>query len=230
MNSLSVIVPIYNEEKFLLESINRLLRNNFFEEILLIDDFSTDNSGKIAKKIADENKNVKYFLLPKNIGKGGVLEFSQNLVNSSHVIIHDADLEYFPEDIEEMFDKSKKFPEFLVLGSRFIGTKERSNLYIRTLLANKIMSIFFSLVFFYNVSDIATCYKLMPSNFFKNITIKENGFAIEVELLAKFLKKKKSIIEFPIKYNGRSYAEGKKIKTIDGFKYIYTTIKYRLFN
>lgn len=230
MNSLSVIVPIYNEEKFLLESINRLLKNNFFEEILLIDDFSTDNSGKIAKKIADENKNVRYFLLPKNVGKGGVLEFSQNLINSSHVIIHDADLEYFPKDIEEMFDKTKKFPEFLILGSRFIGTKERSNLYIRTLLANKIMSIFFSLIFFYKVTDIATCYKLFPSKYFKNIKIKENGFAIEVELLAKFLKKNKSVIEIPIKYNGRSYSEGKKIKTIDGFKYIYTTIKYRLFN
>lgn len=230
MNSLSVIVPIYNEEKFLLESINRLLKNNFFEEILLIDDFSTDNSGKIAKKIADENKNVRYFLLPKNVGKGGVLEFSQNLINSSHVIIHDADLEYFPKDIEEMFDKTKKFPEFLILGSRFIGTKERSNLYIRTLLANKIMSIFFSLIFFYKVTDIATCYKLFPSKYFKNIIIKENGFAIEVELLAKFLKKNKSVIEIPIKYNGRSYSEGKKIKTIDGFKYIYTTIKYRLFN
>jgi dolichol-phosphate mannosyltransferase len=230
MNSLSVIVPIYNEEKFLLESINRLLKNNFFEEILLIDDFSTDNSGKIAKKIAEENKNVRYFLLPKNVGKGGVLEFSQNLINSSHVIIHDADLEYFPKDIEEMFDKTKKFPEFLILGSRFIGTKERSNLYIRTLLANKIMSIFFSLIFFYKVTDIATCYKLFPSKYFKNIIIKENGFAIEVELLAKFLKKNKSVIEIPIKYNGRSYSEGKKIKTIDGFKYIYTTIKYRLFN
>ena len=88
----------------------------------------------------------------------------------------------------------------------------------------------FSLLFFYKVTDIATCYKLFPSDFFKNFNIKENGFAIEVEVLAKFLKYNKSVKEVPIKYNGRSYEEGKKIKTIDGFKYIYSTVKYRLFN
>jgi len=98
---------------------------------------------------------------------------------------------------------------------------------MRTYFANRFMSLFFSFINFYKVSDVATCYKLMPSIFFKNIDLKENGFSVEIELLSKFLKFNRSIIEVPIKYEGRSYAEGKKIKTIDGFRYLFTTVKYK---
>lgn len=92
------------------------------------------------------------------------------------------------------------------------------------------MSYFFSLVKSYKVSDVATCYKLMPAFFFKEVSIKEKGFSIEIEILSKFLKYNQSIIEVPIKYEGRSYNEGKKIKTSDGFKYLLSTIKYRIFD
>ena len=92
------------------------------------------------------------------------------------------------------------------------------------------MSLFFSLVNLYYVTDIATCYKLMPSSFFKDVVLVEKGFSIEVELLSKFLKKNNSILEVPIKYEGRSYTEGKKIKTSDGFRYLINTIKYRFTN
>jgi hypothetical protein len=92
------------------------------------------------------------------------------------------------------------------------------------------MSSFFSLLNNYQVSDIATCYKLMPTSFFKQMDIKENGFSIEIEIVAKFLKYNKSIKEIPIRYEGRSYEEGKKIKTSDGFKYLLNTVKYRFFN
>ena len=143
------------------------------------------------------------------------------------MVIHDADLEYFPEDIIEMFEESKDYPNSMILGSRFIGEKERKNVYTRTTLANKIMSLFFSIVNFYYISDIATCYKLMPVDFYKKTTLKENGFSIEIEILSKFLKYNRSIKEVPIKYEGRSYEEGKKIKTSDGFKYLFNTLKYR---
>ena len=124
----------------------------------------------------------------------------------------------------------KKNPDTLILGSRFIGNKVRKNVYFRTNLANRVMSLFFSVVNFYYITDVATCYKLMPTKFFKEVILKEKGFSIEVELLSKFLKKNKSILEVPIKYEGRSYTEGKKIKTSDGFKYLYNTLKYRFFN
>tara|TARA_Y100000748_G_scaffold214455_1_gene179815 strand:- start:90 stop:785 length:696 start_codon:yes stop_codon:yes gene_type:complete len=225
--NLSVIVPFYNEEQFLEISVNRLLENNIYSEIFLIDNNSTDKSYEIAKRLEDDNKNIKLFKTDETKGKGAALSFSRKLINTSHVVIHDADLEYFPDDILEMFEAAKENKTSLILGTRFYGKKTRNNIYIRTYIANKFMSLFFSLINFYRVSDVATCYKLMPSTFFKNVNIRETGFSIEIELLSKFLKFNKSIIEVPIKYEGRSYSEGKKIKTLDGLKYLFSTIKYK---
>ena len=227
MINLSVIVPFYNEEQFLETSVNRLLDNNIYSEILLVDNNSTDKSYEIAKRLEVDNKNIKLFKTDESKGKGVVLSFSRNIVNTSHVVIHDADLEYFPDDILEMFEAAKQNKTSLILGTRFYGKKKRDNIYIRTYVANKFMSLFFSLINFYRVSDVATCYKLMPSTFFKNVNIRETGFSIEIELLSKFLKFNKSIIEVPIKYQGRSYSEGKKIKTLDGLKYLFSTVKYK---
>jgi len=230
MVNLSVIVPFFNEEKFLEQSVNRLLENNIYEKILLIDNNSTDGSYNIGQKLVDSNENIELHKTDKRKGKGAALSQAKDLITTSHIVIHDADLEYFPEDISEMFEMSKNFPKTLILGSRFIGNKERKNVYIRTSLANKVMSLFFSIVNFYYISDVATCYKLMPVDFYKNISLKENGFSIEIELLSKFLKYNRSVKEVPIKYEGRSYSEGKKIKTIDGFKYLLNTLKYRFIN
>tara|TARA_B100000579_G_C22834542_1_gene857922 strand:- start:406 stop:1101 length:696 start_codon:yes stop_codon:yes gene_type:complete len=230
MISLTVIVPFFNEEKLLELSVNRLIENNIYEKILLIDNNSTDDSYNIAQKLVDENKNIELHKTNKTKGKGAALSEARKLITTSHVVIHDADLEYFPDDISEMFKKSKEFSNSMILGSRFIGDKQRKNVYIRTILANRGMSLFFSIINLYYISDVSTCYKLMPAEFYKNITFKEKGFSIEIELLSKFLKFNRSIKEVPIKYEGRSYSEGKKIKTIDGFNYLLSTLKYRFFN
>ena len=230
MNNLAVIVPFYNEENYLQKSLNRLIDYDIFDQIILVDDCSTDNSAIIANENALKTDKIIYLKSSTNKGKGNALNLAKNIVETSHVIIHDADLEYFPEDIVEMFDCVQENQDSLILGSRFIGNKKRTNIYSRTMIANKAMSSFFSLLNSYQVSDIATCYKLMPTSFFKEMDIKENGFSIEIEIVAKFLKYNKSIIEIPIRYEGRSYEEGKKIKTSDGFKYLLNTVKYRFFN
>ncbi len=228
MKNLAVIVPFYNEENYLQKSLNRLLKSDIYDQIILVDDCSTDNSANIANKNVSGNSKIIYIKSSSNTGKGNALNLAKNILETSHVIIHDADLEYFPDDIVEMFENAKKNPDALILGSRFIGSKKRKNIYLRTLIANKAMSYFFSLVNSYKVSDVATCYKLMPVFFFKEASIKEKGFSIEIEILSKFLKYNKRIIEVPIKYEGRSYKEGKKIKTSDGFKYLLSTVKYRI--
>jgi dolichol-phosphate mannosyltransferase len=225
--NLSVIVPFYNEEELLEESVNRLLDSNIFDVIYLINNNSTDKSYEIGKKLEINNSNVKLFQTSSKKGKGVALSFSRKMIDTSHVIIHDADLEYFPDDIPQMFEAAKQNIDSLILGTRFNGDKNRENIYMRTYFANRFMSLFFSFINFYKVSDVATCYKLMPSIFFKNIDLKENGFSVEIELLSKFLKFNRSIIEVPIKYEGRSYAEGKKIKAIDGFRYLFATVKYK---
>ncbi len=230
MINLSVIVPFFNEEQFLQESVDRLLSNDIYSSIYLIDNNSTDNSHNIAKNLETQHKKIELHKTNKKKGKGSALGFSRSLIKTSHVVIHDADLEYFPEDIVEMFDLAQANQNSLILGSRFIGSKQRENIYLRTFLANKIMSLFFSFVNFYKVTDVATCYKLMPSKFFINTELRENGFSIEIELLSKFLKYNKSVLEVPIAYEGRSYSEGKKIKAFDGIQYLLNTIKYRFFN
>jgi len=230
MQNLCVIIPFYNEKEFLLNSVNRVLETGIADQILLSDDFSNDGSEIIAKKLSEEYEFIKYIRSNKNKGKGSALNNVKKYIETSHVVIHDADLEYFPSDIVEMFEVSKNNPECLILGTRFIGKKDRKNIYIRTGLANRVMSLFFSVLYFSKITDVASCYKLMPTQFFQNISLKEQGFSIEIEILSKFLKTNNKIKEVPIKYEGRSYSEGKKIKTLDGFMYLFNTLKYRFFN
>lgn len=225
--TLSVIVPFFNEENTLDKSIKRLLEIPIFEKIYLVNDCSTDNSLNIAKKLESEHDNIVLSSTSNNLGKGGALTSLVGKISSSHVVIHDADLEYFPEDLIELKRISENNPNSLIIGSRFIGNQKRVNIYKRTYFANKFLSKIFSMLFYVEITDIATCYKLMPSNFFNKVNLVEKGFSIEIELVAKFLKYNKSIFEVPIKYRARSYEEGKKIKPIDGFKYILSSIKYR---
>ena len=226
---LTVLIPFFNEEKTLQESTLRVISKLPKASILLIDDKSVDNSNIIAKELQNKYPQVKLIQNVKNLGKGSALNFSKDFVETSHIIIHDADLEYFPEDIIEMYDLAKAYPNDMILGSRFIGDKPRNNIYRRTYFANKLMSYFFSIVFMKKISDIATCYKLIPSNFFKNVNFTEKGFSIEIEMVAKFLKSKYNVHEVPISYFGRTYEEGKKIKPLDGLMYLLNTLKYRFF-
>ncbi len=228
--SLTVIIPFFNEEKTLSDSIFRVLNENLDLKILLIDDKSSDKSFEIANNFAQNYQNIDLIQNEINLGKGAALSLSQKFIETSHVIIHDADLEYFPSDFHKILEKSNQFPDSMILGSRFIGNKVRNNVYKRTYIANKIMSLFFSIIHFVKISDIATCYKLFPAAFFRNVKIVEKGFSIEVEIAAKFLKYNKSVYEVPISYSGRSYEEGKKIKISDGFYYLINTIKYRILN
>ena len=105
--------------------MNRLLSNDIYTSIYLIDNNSTDNSHEIAKNLAGKYEKIELFKTGKNKGKGSALAFSKNLIHTSHVVIHDADLEYFPEDIIEMFELAKQNQNSLILGSRFIGSKKK---------------------------------------------------------------------------------------------------------
>lgn len=227
MYSLTVIIPFYNEENYLEESFKRLYFSNVADQIYLVDDASTDSSKKIALNIEKNYDNVRYFSNKSNEGKGSALALVKNHIETSHVVIHDADLEYDPNDLVDLKKVSIKNNKSLVLGSRFIGNLDRNNLYKSTFLANKFLSLLFSTVYLYKITDIATCYKLFPAKFFRYVNFKEKGFSIEIEILSKFLKYNKSIIELPINYSGRSYSQGKKINIKDGFLYILNIIKYK---
>ncbi len=161
--SLSVIVPFYNEEKFLEESITRLLKIEIVQQIVLVDDCSKDKSYAIGEKLVKENNNILITKTDNNLGKGGAVKAGLEQVTSTHVVVHDADLEYFPEDISEMFEAISSDQEHLILGSRTIGTKKRKNLYFYTYFGNKVFTLLFSILNNYKVSDIASCYWLVKT-------------------------------------------------------------------
>jgi len=223
---ISVIVPFYNEEKYIEQSILRLIDTNLFKKIILVNDKSSDNSGQIAEKICEQFDFIELINLDSQKGKGNAIRVGLKYVKTSHLIIHDADLEYFPSDIPEMFEAAKTNPSCLIIGSRTIGKKNRNNRYKITYYGNKILTYFFSLINCYIVSDIASCYWLIETEALKNLDIKEKGFAIEVEVLSKFLLGGNKIFEVPINYDGRLYSEGKKIKLKDGISIFIKIIKY----
>ncbi|MDB3866637.1 glycosyltransferase family 2 protein [Acidimicrobiia bacterium] len=225
-HTLGVIVPIFNEQLYLLESVMRLLKVDIISEIILVDDNSTDSSYEIAQGIESRNSKVKLVKTKSNLGKGNAVNTGVVLLNTDYLIVHDADLEYFPDDIEEMYQKSLLFPESLILGSRVIGDKERKKLYYLTYLGNKVFALIFSFLNNYQISDIASCYWLIELKSFKKLQIQEKGFAIEVEVLSKFLKSGQDIKEVPIKYEARSYENGKKIKIKDAVSIFFKIIKY----
>ena len=230
MYSLDVIVPFFNEEDFLEESVSNLIKANIHDHIYLLNNNSTDKPKEIALKLVERNSNITYFETSSRKRKGVGLMKAIEHINSTHTVIHDADLEYVPSDLIKMKQLSMKNPNSLIIGSRFIGDVTRDNKYKRTIFANKFLSKLFSLVHGSNISDIATCYKLIPSEDLINMNISEKGFSVEIEIISKYLKiKNSSVFEVPIGYVGRTFEEGKKISLYDGFQYLFKIFYYRVF-
>lgn len=225
--SLAAIVPVYNEEQFIKESLTSLLKIEEINTIFVIDDNSQDDSLIIIREIANENSKVIIHSLSENKGKGGAIKSIFHLIEEDYVIIHDADLEYNPRDIIKLYKELDNTQESnFIIGSR-LKTISNVKRYYRTFYANKILSFLFSKIYKIKISDIASCYKMMPTKFLKNNNFEENGFAIEVELISRYLKNNSNIVEVPITYEARSYKSGKKIKFIDGFRYLIAMFKYR---
>jgi len=224
---LTAVVPFYNEENYLKESVINLAGTKAAKFIFLVDDCSTDKSYEIAKSLSEQFENILLFKKNKNEGKGSCLNFVKNKISTSHVIVHDADLEQNPNDILIMFKKAKSNPTSLILGSRTIGVKKRQRKYKLLSIANIVLCKIFNLLHSSNISDISSGYLLYPTNFLNSISIEEYGFGIEVEILSKYLKLKNNIIEIPIDYIGRQYSSGKKIKLKDGINIFIKIFIYR---
>ena len=229
MPTLAVIIPVFNEENTLQESYNRLNEiDDILTQIIIVDDYSSDSSRKIMNEIVKQNTKVTVLENPRNLGKGAALMKAQDSITTDFVVIHDADLEYFPRDLRNMYELIKKNNIDLVIGSRFLDDNKKI-IYYRTYYANKFLSKVFSIIYKKEVTDVATCYKMMRSSYFKNVKLQERGFSIEVELLAKYFNRNIQFLESSIDYTARTYEEGKKIKVSDGFKYLWSMIKYKLF-
>jgi glycosyltransferase involved in cell wall biosynthesis len=238
--SLSVLVPVYNEEHHVFASLQRL---NLLEasphldraEIIIVDDCSRDGSvAAIERFLRQETgapgSKLQWTLVKhsQNMGKGGAVRTALDRASGFISVIHDADLEYHPKDLLRIVEVFVEEHADAVYGSRFAGGERRRVLLYRHQLGNKLLTTISNFVTNLNLSDMETCYKAVRTSLFKSIPIVSNDFRIEPELTIKLAKRGARIFEIPISYAGRSYDEGKKINWKDGFRALAAIARFSL--
>ena len=227
---LSIIIPVYNEKKTIEKLLNKIYKlKNLNKEIIVINDASTDGTKEVLQK---NKKKITYLINhKKNQGKGAAIQTAQKLVKGDIVIIQDGDLEYEPSDyyklLKEIYNGNKVVYGSRVLGKRRYLTDNFSS--IVRVFYNHVLTIISNTLNNQDLTDAHTCYKMFQSSVFLKIKLREKDFSFCPEITTKIGLKKIKIKEIPIKYFGRSYEEGKKIKFIDGIKALLTLFKYRFF-
>src|ERR1051326_8963448 len=214
---LSVVIPVYNEERWIREVIRRVQAVTIPKEIIIIDDCSTDNTRTILKQL--ESDEIHVVLQPKNRGKGAALREGFRHATGDVVIVQDADLEYDPAEFPRLIQPIVENRTDVVFGSRFIGNGHRV-LYYWHYVANKFLTMASNMFTNLNLTDMETCYKVFRREVLTGLRLKSNRFGFEPEITAKVAKHKKPdwrVYEVPISYAGRTYEEGKKIGLKDAF-------------
>ncbi len=223
---LSVIIPVYNEEKTIIEILNKIKKININKEIIVVNDYSTDNSYEILSKIKD----IKLINHQKNMGKSAAIRTSLKYVTGDIVIIQDADLEYNPEDYYKLVKPIEQKKTKIVYGTRFPKEKRHPSLLNPYYLGNKVLTIMANVLYNAKITDEPTCYKVFDAKLFKSLNLKSKRFGFCPEVTAKIRKKGFKIYEVPISYNPRTIKEGKKINWKDGIEAVWILIKYRFMN
>ena len=222
----SILIPVHNEENYVLEVLKRVnnQKKKFDLEIIVSNDGSTDKT----KTLLEENSNLYDVLVNNeaNLGKGSAIRLGLSKAQGEFVLIQDADLEYNPSDYEKLFEPAINCKADVVYGSRFLGGGYVRLHFFWHYLANKLLTTISNIFTNLNMSDMETGYKLIKTDILKKINIQEKSFGIEPELTIKLAKNKCVFYEVPISYEGRSYAEGKKITLRDAFIAIYCIFKY----
>ena len=226
---LSIIIPVYNE----INSLPVILKKIFDDtpkikkKIIIVDDFSNDGTREwlMSKK---KKNNINIILKKKNEGKGSaVMEGIKYTKLNDIILIQDGDLEYFPKDINKLFEKIKNGDD-IVFGNRF---HKISHYHYKTFaIANFFISKFISILYSFKISDAAVCYKMFKKNVIEQTTINSKDFMFDFEFVSKVLKKNIwKISEVDISYKGRTFKEGKKISWLDGFRALLVILKVKLF-
>lgn len=225
---LSIIIPVYNEEKTVARCIKRVKEAEILpgikKEIIVVNDGSDDKTEKILKKL----KGIKFISYQKNKGKGFAIRQGLKKAKGDYLVIQDADLEYDPRDYKKLLQPILNKEAEVVYGSRFSG--EHRNIFFWHMVANKFLSLLTNILYNSTLSDMEVGYKVFPRKLLLSLNLKENGFGFEPEVTAKILKRKIRIYEVPISYLGREFEEGKKITWWDGVQAVFVLFKYKFFD
>lgn len=226
---LSVVIPVYNEKKTIEKVIDKIMSLTYIEkEIVVVDDASKDGTPQILESVKSKYPEIKVLFKKVNEGKGAALRDGFRISTGDYVIVQDADLEYDPSEYKKLLDALNIEKTDVVYGSRFSGTYEdMSNLHY---IGNKVLTLITNVLFGVLLTDMETCYKLIPGDFARKVIIRSKRFDFEPEITAKILKSGLRIREVPISYKGRSKKDGKHITWKDGISALLTLIKFRIIN
>lgn len=225
--TLTVVIPCYNEVSNIEQVLENVEAVQLADEIIIVDDGSTDGSRDILKKIeAEERPHIRIIYHAENQGKGAALVTGFKAATSDVILIQDADFEYDPREYPNLLVHIEEGHSSVVYGSRFLGGPRKA-MNFWNMVANKGLTLATNILYNAILSDMETCYKVFRREVVADMTIHARGFEFEPEFTAKVLKKGIRIYEVPISYNGREWDEGKKIKWTDAPIALWTLLKYR---
>ncbi len=225
----SILVPAFNEEKTIERVLAKLLVIPIEErEIIVVDDGSTDSTGRIVQRVATQNPLIRFFVQATNQGKTSAIARAIKESTGDILIVQDADLEYDPNEIPGIISPIVEGVADVVYGSRFMVKRASRVLYYYHYLANKALTCLSNILTNRNMSDIETCYKAFHRDVIFPMELCSSGFGMEVEITAMVCKTRARTYEVPISYYGRTYEEGKKIGTWDGIAAIWYILYFNL--
>jgi glycosyltransferase involved in cell wall biosynthesis len=230
---LSIVIPVYNEERtihLILDKIQEVtLNGGLKKEIILVDDCSKDNSIQAIEKYMSNHPDIglKLFKHEVNQGKGGALHTGIKVATGDLIVIQDADLEYDPQEYNDLLKPILNGQADVVYGSRFMGGNPHRILFFWHSIGNGFLTFLSNAFTNLNLTDMETCYKMFKAEIIQGLHLKEKRFGFEPEVTAKISRiKNLRIYEIGISYYGRTYEEGKKIGWKDGFRAMYCILKY----
>lgn len=225
MKKLTVIIPVFNEERTLEEIVRRVQAAPFplEKELLIVNDASSDGTRQVMARL--DGGNVRTFHHDVNQGKGAAIRTAQRHVTGDLVVIQDADLEYYPEEYGAIAAPILDGRADVTYGTRFLGT-HRVFLFWHYA-GNRFLTFVTNVLYNTMLSDMETCFKMCKSEVFTSMTLRSNRFGFEPEFTAKVFKRGYKVYEVPISYNGRGYEDGKKITWRDGIAALYFLLKFR---
>ncbi len=236
ITKLSIIIPAYNEENsihLILDKIKGVTLNNGIQkEVIIVNDCSADKTEEVIRKYMEKNPDfsISYYAHEVNKGKGGALHTGIAKATGEYLIIQDADLEYDPEEYNDMLKPVLAGMADVVYGSRFMGSNPHRILFFWHTIGNKLLTFLSNMFTNLNLTDMEACYKLFNTSIVQSLKLREQRFGFEPEVTAKVSRIPQiRIYEIGISYYGRTYNEGKKIGWKDGFRAIYCIFKYGLF-
>ena len=220
-------MPVYNERDTLIPAVKAVLAIDRVDELIVVDDGSTDNTRDLYDDVKALDDRVIVHLQDQNQGKGSAVRIGFGLADGDILLIQDADLEYDPRDYAALIQPIEEGRAAVVYGSRFRGGPTKA-MFFWHMIGNKLLTLATNVLYNTILTDMETCYKVFRADIIHDIPLKAKGFEFEPEITSKILKRGYRIYEVPISYNGREFDEGKKINPwLDGPKAFYYLLKYR---